>query len=161
METKVSLAAPWITYYHKMMTFFEGDPEVTLVYDEDNATLKLYVDNAEKAEALGQLIPDRMGWGKIIMNIQIIPSNKKTGKYQREDIFHAALDGNAAFAEARTLDYDEMSNPMTFVVFKPIVAQYYDDNMASLTGLSSCLYEDLARDLFVEMDGVYYSTQRK
>ena len=44
---KLKLSAPWIIFYREIEAMFQGDPEVRVVFDEDNLTVKLYVDDGE------------------------------------------------------------------------------------------------------------------
>ena len=48
--------------------------------------------------------------------------------------------------------------PITYVVFRNEVVQYYTDDLGDYFGMASTLYEDIARDLFSEVDGIYFCT---
>lgn len=51
-----------------------------------------------------------------------------------------------------------ISNPIAYCSFKKEVVQYPADDLSSETGLKSTLYEDLAREIFENTDGVYFCT---
>lgn len=51
-------------------------------------------------------------------------------------------------------------NSFTYVVFEKEVVQYWNDNLADYNGLTSTLYQDLAKEIFEDanLDGVYFCT---
>lgn len=157
---QLKLSPAWDIYYMQVKTLFADDEEVKVVYDRDSYTLNLYVDNDRKAEALAELMPEEMSWGNVTMGINVFPRNTlKTTKMSTKELFSAAFDGNPnlAFVESVSLLY---SNPMTFVVFHPEIVQYYTDNMGDWNGFRSELYSDLPEEVFKEIPGVYYCTDK-
>lgn len=63
-ETNVKLAPPWIQYVNALEAMFGKDPEIQLVYSNDDVTVTLRVDNQAKADALVELLPDVKVFGK-------------------------------------------------------------------------------------------------
>jgi len=47
---------------------------------------------------------------------------------------------------------------LTYVLFKNKVVQYFIDNIGDYNGMKSTLYEDIARDIFEDVDGVFFCT---
>ena len=47
---------------------------------------------------------------------------------------------------------------MTFIVFEKVVVQWFSDSIGDWYGLTSTLYQDLAKDIFGNIDGVYFCT---
>lgn len=150
----IMLSAPWVNYYHELEAFFKEDPAIKVVYDHDNVEIKLYVDGPAKADALLQLLPNEIEFGTTVLKINVIPSNLKAS---RADLVKIALEGNKAFSFAETVQ-GPMSNPMTFVVFKNKVVQYFTDDLSDYFGVRSTLYQDMAKELFSEDEGVYFCT---
>lgn len=162
---KLNLASPWVLYYREVSAMFERDSEVHVLLDEDNYILKIYVEDSLKADAIAYLMPEERVFGNISLKIEVIPANKLNGRKRTlneyefkgfQDVFEAAFYKNPAFVFA-----DEVylqTNMLCYVVFNKIVVQYFSDDLGSCFGLTSTLYEDLARDIFKPLDGVYYCT---
>lgn len=168
---KVNLVSPWDEYYHKMKAFFEEDDNVTILYDEgadDIKYIKVLVDNPEKAAALDVLLEKKKTFGNVTLIVIVVPTNsvmKDIERYmnQRADdlqyygIYDSALLGNENFAFIKQvtgmLGFDAI-----FVVFRKKVIQYYNDDLGDLNGMKSTLAEDIARDIFVRYNGVFFNT---
>lgn len=134
---------------------FGQDPAIKLDYDDEEKTIKLYVEGSEKAEALKRILPAKKTFGNITVKIEIIPADY-TNKTVAS-LFEAAFKGNPVLNYVRIVD-DIIRGPISFVVFRPEVAQYYNDNMADINGVKSTLYEDIAREIFNPQLALYYCT---
>ena len=152
--SKTKLSAPWVNYYHELEAFFAEDNSVNVQYNNDIPEINIYVDGPAKANALSKLIPEEKVFGTTTLKINVIPSNKQES---RAELIKAALEGNKAFVFAETIQ-GPMSNPMTFIVFKNKVVQYFTDDLSDYFGVRSTLYQDMAKELFSEDEGVYFST---
>lgn len=156
LNNEMKQVSPWINLYREYEALFHQDPDIKVTWEDETKTIKLYVDNNVKAEALAKLLPMSRVYGTVTVNIAVINSNGVGGK---ENLLRDAFSGNMAFEEIITGD-----NPMTsdtlFVVFKPDVIQYKNDNLFSFNGLRTTVYEDIARDIF-EIPGVYFNTDEK
>ena len=155
---KVKLAAPWVTFYREVGAMFDKDEGVMVLYDEDDYSLKIYVEDADKADAISQLMPTEKVFGNITMKITVIPGNKIL-KSSNENLFNRAFNGNLALSYVKTLRAPFLPNGITYVVFEDVVVQYYTDNMCDINGMTSTLYENIARNIFNAVDGVYYCTE--
>lgn len=161
---KISLSSPWVLYYHEVEAFFKADPEINVVYDEKENILKLFVDNQTKAEALMNLMPPQKDFGSVTLVIMVIPSNtKKTtfktfAKADTMGLIAAALEGNNILSSVQETTL--FTNPITYVVFKPQIIQYFTDSLGDINGLCSTLAQEIAKDIFTEIDGVYYCTDK-
>lgn len=161
---KISLSSPWVLYYHEVEAFFKADPEINVVYDEKENILKLFVDNQTKAEALMNLMPPQKDFGSVTLVIMVIPSNtKKTtfktfAKADTMGLIAAALEGNNILSSIQETTL--FTNPITYVVFKPQIIQYFTDSLGDINGLCSTLAQEIAKDIFTEIDGVYYCTDK-
>lgn len=158
-EKTLHKSPPWIGYYNELDQLFGEDPEIRVEYDNETYTVKLYVGNSEKAEALEQLIPDTKEFGNITVKVIIVPANLEDVQ-QKADLFRKAFEGNPVLSKVSVIPYT-VNAPLTYVAFVPAVAQYYDDNMADLNGNTSTLYENIARDVFGEQDGIFFCTDQK
>lgn len=158
MENKeVKLAPPWITYYRQVEALFGADPDIKVVFDEDELHIKLYVENEIKAAALDEILPVQKDFGNVSVFIEVIPANTEPKKV---DIIRRAFEGNPAFSYATTIE-GIMVNPINYVVFKPEVVQFWNDNLHDPHGLVSTLMEDVARAVIGEEDGVMFTTDKK
>ena len=126
-----------------------------MVYDDVEMEVKLYVENADKATALEKMLPKVQEFGNVKLYITIVPANGLTTTTGYDVL--KAFDGNCAVYETHVID-GFMQNKMTFIVFKKVVVQWYSDNIGDWHGLTSTLYQDLAKDIFGNIDGVYFCT---
>ena len=158
MENKeVKLAPPWITYYRQVEALFGEDPDIKVVFDEDELHIKLYVENEIKAAALDEILPVQKDFGNVSVFIEVIPANTEPKKV---DMIRRAFEGNPAFSYTTTIE-GIMVNPINYVVFKPEVVQFWNDNLHDPHGLVSTLMEDVARAVIGEEDGVMFTTDKK
>ena len=161
---KLNLSPPWAIFYQELKALFGADDEITIVYNEEGDSIKLYVDNPDKAEALTELLPTKKEWGVRFLDIQVIPSNTVRKIYATEPnrtdtayLFERAFRYNPAFDYAKTIS-GVFTNNLTYVVFRNKVVQYYNDSLSDIHGLCSTLYESIARNIFEEKEGVFFCT---
>ena len=154
---RVKLSAPWDEFYNEVNELFKYDEEVRVVFFEEQKTIKLYVDNPAKAEALQKLLPQKKEWGKVVLLIEVIPSNKEKKTELTRSIWSVAFTGNTAVSFIYTID-GIFSNTLTYVVFVNEVVQYFNDNLGDINGNRSTLYEDIARDVFGYVDATFFCT---
>lgn len=159
------LSAPWIIYYREVQAMFKHDEHVHVVYDEAENHLKVYVTGPYKAAALTQILPPTKSFGSVSLSITVIPANDcgdntlpDVKAWSIEDVFETAFDDNAAYESVHCVPSVLMGNPITYVVFSKEVVQYFSDDLGDYYGIHSTLYENIARDIFVELDGVFYCT---
>ena len=157
----VKLAPPWITYVSEVEQMFKYDRQVHVVYDNDEMTLKLYVDDGSKADAIAKLMPEEMVFGNVTLKIVIIPSNTtKVPRMGREDVYIDAFRGNPACAFVKTVK-GIFTNDLTYVVFAKRVVQYFNDDLGDVYGQCSTLYQNIAKDIFLPQEGVCFCTDAK
>lgn len=153
---KLKISPPWITFYNEIEVFFQDDPEVHVVYDEEAYSIKLYVDNSVKASALDKILVHEKTFGNITATVTVIPANG-FGTPAQEFLYKHALDRNPALSYIQTVGGIFM-NGATYVVFANKVVQYWDDNLGDVNGLCSTLYQEIAKDIFTEREGVFFCT---
>lgn len=153
---KLGLSSPWIEFYSEVEAMFKGDPHVRVLYDEENMTMKLYVEGEHKSDALTQLMPTEKKFGKVTLKIEVIPAN--TGFHDSNvGLYENAFEGNSAFSYAKHVEGLFVPN-FTYVVFVNKVVQFFNDNLGDVNGNCSTLYEILAKDIFVVEPGVFFCT---
>lgn len=152
---KMKLSAPWIIYAKEVTELFKEDPEINVRYDESSNTIKLFVENWEKAEALGTLLPAEKTFGNVTVRTIVVPANLASPS--RISLFQKAFQGNPVFVGTSTVE-GIFTNPVSYVVFKNKVVQYYADNLHDLYGNCSTLYQEIAKDVFGEADGICFCT---
>lgn len=159
----VNLSAQWYTYYQKVKALFAEDPEVSVMYDDKDRKLRLYVDNESKAKALEQLMPSTVDFGNGSINVCVIPGNPVLNESEGYSLLETALRGNDAVNYIKTVSM--YGGVFTYVVFRKEVVQYFNDDLTDIEGKCSTLYEDLAREVLSracrsnrEYSGVFFCT---
>ena len=158
---KLKLASPWANCFRQFKAFFQKDPDVRVIFDEDAPAIKIYVDNQDKAEALSYLLPTSRQFGNVTLRISIIPANGieiNSNAYSNAiDAVMGALKGNKAmtgFQPVASAGFKTM-----YVLFAREVVSYFNDNLADLNGLTSTLYQNLAEEVFQNHGGVFFCTE--
>ena len=156
----LKLSAPWHIYYKELCELFKFDEEVRIVYDTEEQVINIYVDNAAKADAMYAVLPTEKDFGGVVVQINVIPANKTTFKGVRskrgatyEDLFYK----NPIVDDIVTIE-GIMTNPITYVIFKKEVVQYYNDSLADAHGLCSTLYQDIAKRILDADEGIFFCT---
>jgi hypothetical protein len=153
-KKKVNVSAPWWTFYRKLEALFEKDQEIHTTFQEDEKRIIFRVENLDKAEALADLLPGTVTFGNVTVTIYILSDGEMD---TRAELIKKALKGNPV------LSYDQavegvMTNPLHYFVMRNEVAQFWNDNLHDINGRESYLYEDLAREIIGEDDGVIFCT---
>ena len=154
---KVKLSPPWDIFYREINAMFMRDPEVRVMYDEEALTLKLYVSNDDKADALMQVLPPQKTFGNVTLQIEVVPANDIVNG-SASQLWTRVFFGNDAVNDIREVKGIAGLPDMTFVLFRKEVVQYYTDNLRDLHGITSTLYQTIANDIFLIPDGVYFCT---
>lgn len=153
-DSKLMLVSPWAMLYHEIAAMFGDDPDIKVEYDEDNVEIKLLVNGVDKADALSQLLPESRTFGNVEVKVSVVPSNEQPTK---ADLFRRAFCGNPSVVGIRTVD-GVMSNPITYVIFKKEVVQYWIDDLGDANGVRSTLRQEMAKELFENANGVFFCT---
>lgn len=157
MEEKLKLSSPWITFCREVEALFANDSDITTRFSEDGTEIKLYVKGADKAEALEQILPTERTFGSVTVTINVIPDNTPVNKAM---LFRKAFAGNKAFTDMITID-GVFTNPISYMVFKKEVVQFYNDDLGDINGNKSTLYQDIAKDIFEDTEGVCFCTDKE
>ena len=155
---RLKLSPPWDEYYRKINALFELDPDVRVLYDDEDYIIKLFVDNSEKATAIQNLLPATVPMGNITLKIEVIPANGFGAEIEKiEDILRTAFAWNPIVSNIVVTSGMGSFNAI-YVVFVKKVVQYFNDNLTDIHGFRSTLYEDIAREIFSLGTGVYFCT---
>ncbi len=172
---KFKISPPWILYVSELNALFYNDPDITIEYNNDTISVRLFVNNDRKAAALMHLLPFQKRFGNAILNIVVIPSNNSIEEMDddsffttteevkslitMQDYFEAAFENNPVFAFTHVVE-GIFSNTLTYVVFKNRVVQFFADNLNDIHGNISTLYQELAKDVFnmENISGVLFCT---
>lgn len=156
MTEKLKLSAPWVTLHREVVALFGDDPDIEIEYlagDGEDPTIKLYVNGQDKADAIERILPESYDFGGVVVNMVIVPANRLESK---DALYRRAFEGNPAFSYAVTAD-GIFTNPITYVVFKNKVVQFWNDDLSDVNGNETTLYESIAADVLAD-DGVCYCT---
>lgn len=165
---KVNLVAPWDEYYNEMVAFFAEDPDVTILYDSEVKNIKVLVQDPAEAEALTHLLNSEVDFGGVKLLITVVPANEVISEIKRcfsnanneenyTTLYQRSLMYNNLYAYTKTIE-NLMGVNALFIVFKKKVIQYYNDNLGDLNGMKSTLAENIARDIFIPHNGVFFCT---
>lgn len=154
---KLKMLSPWMVFYREVDAMFKKDPEVQVVYDEDAQVIKLFVDNTDKADALTQILPEEKEFGNVTVQIVVIPANNLL-QSSPDDLFRRALRYNGAVWSVESTKDTPGFPCLTYVIFNKEVVQYFTDNLGDYYGITSTLYQNIAKDIFVNVEGVYFCT---
>lgn len=156
----IGLVSPWIGLYREACAFFKHDKTVHVIFDDDNKSLNFYVDDAEKAAALGVLLPSTMEFGNVTVTIKVVPANGEAVDCSEDkmvELLNKAFKDNAAVIAIKHV-HGFADFTANYVIFADEVVQYYTDDIGDYFGVNSTLYEDIARDLFGQINGLFFST---
>ena len=155
MSEKLNISAPWVTFAHEIEALFGEDPEINFQYNEVENVVKLYVNNADKADAISKLIPTEKAFGNVTLKIFVIPANLLAD--DKEALFRKAFKGNPILSYIYTT-CGFMRINATYIVFKNKAVQFFNDNLQDINGNQTTLYQDIAKDVFEQESGVFFCT---
>lgn len=161
----LKLSSPWVEHYRKIEAMFKHDSHVKVIFNEDDMEVRLYVDDRNsKADAIEALLVSPVEFGNVTLNITVIPSNEatykvdfKASKNPAYSVMMEAFRGNTAWT-----GIDECKigpSVFTYVMFQKEVVQYFNDSLNHPEGICSTLYQEIAKDIFKSLDGVFYCTE--
>ena len=151
----MKLSPPWITFVNEVKALFGEDPEIKIVYDNETYTLKLFVDDSDKAMALAKLLPEKKDFGNVELKVIIVPAN--VDDYAIDQVFNKAFDGNPVLSY--TAAYDSPFGKVSYAVLQKKVVQFFNDQMDDINGNKSMLFQDIAKDIFGSDHGIFYCTE--
>jgi hypothetical protein len=159
----VGKSAPWVTYYNELKALFGQDPDIKMCMEESvtppSQVITLTVKKEKKATALSSLLPQEKTFGNVKVYIRVeSEENKRTNK----NLLNDAFENNPVVTRIITTSYDPLAPtpvpPMTYVEFANKVVQFFDDRLDDPRGNMSTLYQNIAKDVLRQNDGVTFCT---
>ena len=157
---KVKMSPPWDGHMSMLASFFAGDSRVKVGYCGDNNVGTIEVFDTKMYVALQQVMRQKVKFGNVTLKISIIPANSvKAFKGEMTDLqaLKEVLKGNPAFSKIKS----EKGGMFDFVfcIFKPLVIQWYNDNLGNPWKLTTSTYEKQADFVFKRELGVSFTTE--
>lgn len=150
----LDLASPWCIYVEKLHAFFDDDEDIQI---DDDITkepgtnlyeIGIKVFNHRKFEALHKLLPEKVEFGNIELQIYIYDmENQDEDKIDYEQLFYDLFEDNDIFDEfIQCVDYTGTVH--NFAIFNPVAVQFYSDDIGDPYGNTTMLAQDVAKDIF-------------
>ena len=158
----LKLCSPWINLYNEIKAMFEDDSDICVFYEDNSPefTIKLFVADDFKAAALDKLLVHHHEFGTVMAHVDVIPANCEKADisaWKEAEMFVTAFKDNPVLSYVYRL-HNILQFDALYVVFKNAVVQYHNDDISDINGIRSCLYQDIAKDVFTEIPGVFYCT---
>ena len=151
---KVMLEAPWETWCKELKALFEHDDEIAVsdIYIPDNGmdtdyAVAIMVRKHDKFIALDRLMPRMKSFGNVTLGIDLF--DEENDEVNIAELFKTLFNGNPIVDSIQTRT-DQTGTDWNYVLFKPDVIQFFDDDLTDYNGLWSGLAENIARDIFAE-----------
>lgn len=162
---KLALEAPWATFCKELKALFDADPDIYVseMYEPDDSnadySIAIAVRKHDKFVALDRLLPGSKTFGNVTLDIDLY--DEENGVVNVAELFKTAFAGNPIVDSIQTRT-DPAGVDWNYVLFKPEVIQFFDDDLSDYNGLWSGLAEDIAREVFEENSrGVNFCTAPK
>ena len=155
------ISSPWVTFANKMKALFENDDDIIVNDIEDNSgtlVLMIEVKKHSKFKALYQLLPETVKFGNITLFIEVYDKADNV-EHDYFSLFNTLFAGNGSVTNVLGAK-DHTGAEHVFVMFKPEVKQFFNDDMFDLNSLWSGLNQDIAKEVFEEAAsaGVHFCT---
>lgn len=143
-EENVAISSPWMTYYKKLVALFSDDPELEVKWNEDEKSIVIESTNTFKIMALEKLLDPTVTFGNVTITVKCLV--KDGSEESVAAIFRTAFAGNPHISEV--IEEETMGCiEQTFVLFKPEVIQFFNDDLTDFHGNWNGLSEDIMRDV--------------
>lgn len=149
----VKISPPWTTYYRELVELFKKDKEIFIEFDEDKNEIEITTTKYEKSLALKKVLPEEKEFGAVKLKINIVYDEPEMTAI---NAFKELAINNPAFKYTYVFPTD--TNPIAYVMFAKEVVQYLNDDLSDPHGVTSTLYETLARNVFMNDKGIIFST---
>ena len=162
---KFAMEAPWFTYQKKVKALFERDPDITVggIYEPEDGTadfgFDIEVKNHEKYLALDRALVKQRTFGNVPLSITLFDEENVNDAEDYAALFETVFRGNPILSDVkRAIDF--AGTQLGFVLFRPEVIQFPDDDTSDFYGNWNGLAEDIAREVFLEgYRGVSFCTE--
>lgn len=165
MKKKLKLSPPWDGYMSMLASFFAGDKRVRVGYCEDGVgTIEVF--DQKMFDALSMVLRTKIRFGNVRLRINLVlgecvkhDRNGKRRQIEMTDLqaLKEVLRLNPAFSKIKS-EKGAMFD-FVFCIFKPLVIQWYNDNLGNPWKLSASTYEQQADFVFKRELGVSFTTE--
>lgn len=148
-QENLKLSAPWEIYCRKVQALFSKDPEIAvsgIAQRSGTRVMTIQTCNMDKYNALMQVFPTVKFFGDAALQIDIRLPNEDEFKLDLQNLMEDLFDGNEAVDKV-CVSLDPFGNEQTYVMFKPEVMQFFNDNIRDYNGICTTVAENLARDV--------------
>lgn len=158
MKIKVNMSSPRVLFVAKLKKFFEEETDIHINYDPiaNPSTVDIRVDDPIKYDTLSKLLDDKIDFGNVSLNINVIPAN--FDKVDRVALFKTLLQNMSIVEAVDEVTIEGSSNSFIYASFRNQVVKYWSDNLGNPHGNSFTLYETLANEIFQNHDGILFTT---
>lgn len=159
----LKLEAPWHTYQKMVKALFERDPDIIVgdIYQWDNGKdygFDVEVRNHEKYLALDRVLNRMKIFGNIALYITLFDEENDLGD-EAVNVYRTVFKGNPIVDDVKDI-VDQAGAHHGFVVFKPEIIQFFDDDLTDYCGNWSGLAQYIAREVFDDVaHGVFFCTK--
>lgn len=161
-KINLNVSAPWYTFQRKIKALFGQDPDIEVgdVFELNepvaNYGFDIEVKNHDKYIALDRVLPKVRAFGNV--KIAIFLYDEENCEEQEGDLFRTIFEGNPALSEI-ICGEDYTGTKHTYVVFRPEVVQFFNDDISDYNGNWSGIMQDIAREVFADdARGVHFCT---
>ena len=163
---KLAIEAPWETFCKQLKALFERDTDIIVsdIYEHEYGMdtdygVAIQVTRHDKFLALDRLLPRVKTFGNVTLGIDLY--DEENGEVDTAALLKTLFDGNTIVDSIKTRT-DPAGVDWNYVLFKPEVIQFFDDDLGDFNGNWNGLAEDIAREVFAENGrGVYFCTAAK
>ena len=159
----IKLEAPWYSWAKKAAKLFELDPDIIVgeVYELDGEDGDFGIDfeirNHEKFVALDRVLPSVKEFGNVRLIITLF-DEENSNVNPDAALYETIFKGNPILDRVEDT-VDQTGTHIGYVIFKPTLTQFFDDNLADYRGNWSGLAQDIAKEVFDNnFRGVYFCT---
>ena len=149
----LKLDAPWYTFNKMVKALFDGDPDIEVgdVYDVNDGNFDVAFDiavkNHQKFIALDRLMPDKKIFGNVTLGIVLYDEENDDGEDLLFTYYKTLFEGNPIVDRFETVK-DFAGTDWNYILFKPEVIQFPDDDTSDYYGNWNGIAEDVAREVF-------------
>lgn len=158
---KVKMSPPWDGHMSMLASFFAGDKRVRVGYCDGNSHGIIECFDSKMFDALSQIIRSKVKFGNVTLKVDVVlaagvepkPCPHLTDLQALKEV----LKGNPAFSKIKS-EKGAMFD-FVFCIFKPLVLQWYNDNLGNPWKLTTSTYEKQADFVFKRELGVSFTTE--
>lgn len=156
----IKMSPPWDGHMSKLAAFFAGDKRIRVGYCENGVGIIECFDS-KMCDALSQVIRAKVKFGNVTLKVDVVLADgvKPQPCVQMTDLaaLKYVLKENPAFSKIKAQKGGMFD--FVFVIFKPVVLMWYNDDLSSPWKLSTSTYEKEADVVFKTEIGVSFTTE--